>query len=175
VPMVVHCPDLIAPGTVVEPIVANIDVAPTLLDAAGLDRPAHMDGQSFLPLLRGQTVPWRTSLLYEYYWEYSFPQTPTQFALRGDRYKYVFTHGVWDIDMLFDLQEDPAEARNLIDVPEHQDLARRLRQELFTELTRLEGMTIPLYPLRGGQQRLRSPAGAPAAPFPPVMTAKPQP
>lgn len=174
VPMVVHCPDLIAPGTVIDPIVANIDVAPTLLEAAGLERPAHMDGQSVVPLLRGQTVPWRTSLLYEYYWEYSFPQTPTQFALRGDRYKYVFTHGVWDIDMLFDLQADPGEARNLIDAPEHQDLARRMRAELFTELGRLDGMSIPLYPLRGGQQRLRSPTGAPAAPFPSVLTAKPR-
>jgi N-acetylglucosamine-6-sulfatase len=174
VPMLVHCPDLIRGGTVVEQMVANIDVAPTVLEAAGLAHAAHMDGASALPLLRGQQAPWRETLLYEYYWEYSFPQTPTQFALRGDRYKYVFTHGVWDIDMLFDLQADPGEARNLIDDPAHQDTARTLRAKLFDELTRLDGMTIPLYPLRGGQSRMRHPDGAPAAPFPPAMTASPR-
>jgi N-acetylglucosamine-6-sulfatase len=173
VPMLVHCPALVKPGTVVDRMVANIDVAPTLLEAAGLQRPAHMDGASALPLLRGEQTPWRDTLLYEYYWEYSFPQTPTQFALRGDRFKYVFTHGVWDIDMLFDLQADPHEVRNLIDDPAHQDTARTLRARLFDELERLEGMQIPLYPLRGGQQRLRSPTGAPAAPFPPALTATP--
>jgi N-acetylglucosamine-6-sulfatase len=170
VPMVVHCPEWIEPGTVVDPIVANIDVAPTLLEAAGLERPGHMDGRSFAPLLRGERVPWRDALLYEYYWEYSFPQTPTQFALRGSRYKYVFTHGVWDIDMLFDLQDDPAESRNLIDDPAHQERARTMRAQLFEELAALDGMAIPLYPLRGGQQRLRNPNGSSAAPFPRVVT-----
>lgn len=173
VPMLVHCPELIAPGTVVEPIVANIDVAPTLLEAAALQRPAHMDGESFLPLLRGQSIPWRESLLYEYYWEYSFPQTPTQFALRGNRYKYVFTHGLWDIDMLFDLERDPAEAFNLVDAPDQQERVRTMRGQLFTELERLDGMAIPLYPIRGGQQRLRNPKGLPPAPFPKAMTAPP--
>ncbi len=173
VPMVVHWPEAIKPGTVVEPIVANIDVAPTVLEAAGLERPQHMDGQSVVPLLRGEPVPWRDALLYEYYWEYSFPQTPTQFALRGDRYKYVFTHGVWDIDMLFDLQQDPAEARNLIDDPAHAKTVGQMRARLFDELERLDGMSIPLYPLRGGQQRLRNPDGSPAAPFPARLVARP--
>lgn len=174
VPMLVHAPGVVKPGTTVEGIVANIDVAPTLLEAAGLERPAHMDGHSFLPLARGETVPsWRDALLYEYYWEYSFPQTPTQFALRGNRYKYVFTHGVWDLDMLFDLQEDPGEARNLIEVPEQQERVRTMRAQLFAELERLDGMAIPLYPLRGGQSRLRNPDGSQAAPFPRSFTTPP--
>ena len=47
--------------------------------------------------------------LYEYYWEYAFPHTPTTFALRGDRYKYIFYHGVWDLNEFYDLQTDPRE------------------------------------------------------------------
>ena len=47
-------------------------------------------------------------LLYEYYWEYNFPQTPTTFALRGKRYKFIQYHGIWDIDELYDLKNDPA-------------------------------------------------------------------
>jgi hypothetical protein len=50
-------------------------------------------------------------LLYEYYWEYAFPHTPTVFALRDARFKYITYHGVWDTDELYDLQEDPAERR----------------------------------------------------------------
>src|SRR5690606_37229055 len=82
VPMLMRCPDLFSPGTAVEQVVANIDVAPTILEAAGLDAPGHMDGRSFLRLARGEQVEWRDALLYEYYWERNFPHTPTLFALR---------------------------------------------------------------------------------------------
>ncbi len=73
-------------ATTVKEVVANIDIAPTILEAAGLKAPP-MDGRSFLPLARGERTPWRDSLLYEYYWERNFPQTPTMHALRGARYK----------------------------------------------------------------------------------------
>ncbi len=119
VPMLVYAPGLVAPGQQIDRVVANIDIAPTMLDLAGAKAPAHMQGMSMLPVLRDAKAPWRDTLLYEYYWEWSFPQTPTQFALRGERYKYVFTHGVWDVDMFFDLQADPQESRNLIDDPAH--------------------------------------------------------
>ena len=59
VPMLVQCPALIKGGTVVEQMVGNIDVAPTVMEAMGLKKPAHMDGESFLPLACGKTVPWR--------------------------------------------------------------------------------------------------------------------
>src|SRR3546814_18773107 len=93
VPMLAYSPSIIKPGTRVKEVVANIDIAPTVLQAAGLQSPEYMDGESFLPLLEGKSIPWRTELLYEYYWERNFPQTPTIHALRGDRYKYIHYHG----------------------------------------------------------------------------------
>jgi N-acetylglucosamine-6-sulfatase len=95
VPMLAFCPELIKPGTVVKQVVANIDVAPTLLEAAGLKAPGYMDGKSFLSFLAGKTQPWRNGLLYEYYWERNYPQTPTMHAIRGDRYKYIRYTGIW--------------------------------------------------------------------------------
>src|SRR3546814_19494713 len=93
VPMLAYSPSIIKPGTRVKEVVANIDIAPTVLQAAGLQSPEYMDGESFLPLLEGKSIPWRTELLYEYYWERNFPKTPTIHALRGDRYKYIHYHG----------------------------------------------------------------------------------
>jgi N-acetylglucosamine-6-sulfatase len=56
--------------------------------------------------MRGEAPAWRDSLLYEYYWECNYPQTPTMFALRRGRYKYIHYYGIWDSDELYDLAED---------------------------------------------------------------------
>jgi len=96
VPMLMQCPELFKGGTVVESVVANIDIAPTILEAAGLQAPKNMAGKSFIWLAQGEETEWRDGLLYEYYWERNFPQTPTLHALRGSRYKYIHYHGIWD-------------------------------------------------------------------------------
>ena len=150
VPMLAWAPGFIAPGTVIEPLVRNIDVAPTMLDLADASMPEDhvLDGRSFLPLLAGEalpeTGPEAGELLYEYYWEYAFPHTPTVFALRGDRYKYIFYHGVWDRNEFYDLQTDPQERVNLIDVPHYQDEIRAMRDRLWERLRATGGQVIPL-------------------------------
>jgi N-acetylglucosamine-6-sulfatase len=166
VPMLAWCPELIKPGTVVKEVVANIDIAPTLLDAAGLRAPDYMDGKSFLPLLEGKKEPWRDGLLYEYYWERNYPQTPTMHAIRGDRYKYIHYNGIWDTDELYDLQNDPLETRNLIRDKACQDIVKKMNHELFQQLEESKGMYIPLNPDRGEQSNLRNRYGSPAAAFP---------
>ena len=54
-------------GTQVDEVVANIDVAPTLLDVVGLRAPDAIAGKSALPLAKGERIAWRDALLYEYY------------------------------------------------------------------------------------------------------------
>jgi N-acetylglucosamine-6-sulfatase len=105
-----------------------------------------MDGQSFLSLLRGDAGPGDEdrAFLYEYYWEHAFPHTPTTFALRGDRYKFIYYHGIWDLHELYDLQADPAERRNLIDVPEYQNVVAEMRNRLFDRLEADDAMRVPL-------------------------------
>jgi N-acetylglucosamine-6-sulfatase len=166
VPMLAYCPQLIKPGTVVKEVVANIDIAPTILAVAGLKAPGYMDGQSFLPFLEGKTQPWRKGLLYEYYWERNFPQTPTMHAIRGDRYKYIHYNGIWDTDELYDLQADPLETENLIRSKAHQSIVKEMNKELFDQLEESKGMYIPLNPDRGGKSDLRYEYGSPAASFP---------
>ncbi len=157
VPLLARCPELVASGARVAQMVQNIDIGPTILEAAGLKAPAHMDGRSFLPLLQGREVPWRDAVYYEYYWERNFPQTPTVHGVRTDRYKYMHYHGIWDIDELYDLQADPDELTNLIHSPEHQGRVKELKQKMFDWLQQTDGMSIPLRIDRGQQAADRKP------------------
>jgi N-acetylglucosamine-6-sulfatase len=134
-----------------------------------------MQGRNVLPLARGERIAWRDSLLYEYYWERNFPQTPTTHAMRGDRYKYIRYHGIWDIDELFDLQADPLEANNLIFAPGHEGIVEKMNRQLFDILESTDGSTMPLSRDAGEVQRLRRSDRAKAAEFPPELLKKPTP
>ena len=146
VPMLAYAPGMIRPGTKITEMVQNIDVAATVLDACNVPIPANaaMDGRSFLPLLRNETIPWRDHLLYEYHWEWNFPATPTTFAIRTDRYKYIFYHGVWDDNAFYDLETDPLERHNLIHVPGYQDRIRSMKDQLFDELEASGALALPV-------------------------------
>ncbi len=145
IPMLVYCPALIKEKTVVKNLVQNIDIAPTVMEACGLEKAPDMRGMSFIPLLKGESVDnWRDRIFYEYYWEYDYPQTPTTFGVRTDRYKYIRYQGIWDTNEFYDLQNDPHEMHNLIDSPEHQELIKELGNELYDWLEETGGMRIPL-------------------------------
>ena len=144
IPLLARGPGLPA-NAVVSDVVANIDIAPTMLDIAGVPAREDMDGRSFYPLARGEAVDdWRDELLYEYYWEFNFPSTPTTFALRTGDYKFIQYHGIWDTDELYDLRSDPGEMRNLIHDPAYLPVVARFRERLYGHLeNRLGAHTIP--------------------------------
>lgn len=145
VPMLAYCPGVIEPGTVVKEMVQNIDIAPTVMEACGIEKAAQMRGLSILPLLKREKVDnWRNRIYYEYYWEYDFPQTPTTFGVRTDRYKYIRYHGIWDTNEFYDLEKDPYETKNLIADPEYQDTIRQLSEDIYAWLEETGGMSIPL-------------------------------
>ena len=150
VPMLAWGPGRIAPKTTIEAMVQNIDVAATFLEAAGVECPKNFDGQSFYPWLTGKPPDtWRKHVLYEYHWEWNFPAQPTTLAIRTDRWKYVYTHGHWDIDGLYDLQTDPIERHNLIEVPAFREQAEKLRGQLFEEFGASGGLVLPIRPPKG--------------------------
>ena len=145
IPMLAWSPGFVAPGTRIEGLVRNIDLAPTFLELTGTRTPIPMDGQSFLGLLRGEKAQSEgREFLYEYYWEYAFPHTPTTFALRGDRYKFIYYHGVWDTEELYDLQTDPGELFNLALLPAYRDTVNAMRERLFDRLDADGAMRVPL-------------------------------
>jgi N-acetylglucosamine-6-sulfatase len=171
VPLLMHCPELLPKGRVVNEIAANIDIAPTVLAAAGVkvERPLH--GRSLLPLAKGDAVEnWRTELLYEYFWERWAPSTPTLHALVTPRWKYIRAYGLWDVAELYDLQTDPHELRNLAAQPEHRQRMLAMDKRLFEHLAETDGESLPLHRgWNGSAKEERSPAGSEWAPFPKSM------
>ncbi len=148
VPMLAWAPGTIDEGTTIESLVRNVDIAPTIFDLTDTSAPSmSMDGTSFLSLLQGRenTSPDESrAFLYEYYWEHAFPHTPTTFALRGDRFKYIYYHGVWGLNELYNLENDPNEQHNLINIPAYQDRVDSMRTRLFDRLESEDAMQIPM-------------------------------
>ena len=172
IPFLIYWPDTVRPGARCSELVSNIDVAPTMLDLAGVEIPEQIDGSSLRRLLSDPTADEiRDWLLYEYYWEPAFPQTPTTFAMRDRRYKFIQYHGIWDSDELYDLQKDPRESINLIGKPEQQARVKRMRSQLHQHLQETHGLAIPLRFKRNHGSSLRSTDGSKRSRFPAHMIA----
>jgi N-acetylglucosamine-6-sulfatase len=125
-PFMVRAPGLDAEAGARRPQMAlNIDIAPTLLELAGLPVPGDMDGQSLVPVLRDPEAEGWEHFLLEF-WRYFPEHTPSYTGVRTERYKYVeFERGrdPW----LFDLQEDPGEESNLYGTAERQAVVPGLK------------------------------------------------
>ena len=144
IPLIAWGPRFLAAGATSDALVRNIDIAPTVLEIAGVEPVRRIDGRSVVPALRGEPLDSPGELLYEYYWEHAFPHTPTTFALRGERYKYIYYHGVWDAQELYDLATDPREQHNLAGLPQYEARVRDMRARLWDRLEESGGMQIPL-------------------------------
>ena len=168
IPLLVSCPGLIPSDSQCTAVVTSIDMAPTFLALAGVATPSWMDGRSLVPLLRDPDSGKSDSatLLYEYYWEPSFPQTPTTFALRGSQYKLIQYHGLWDTDELYDISADPLETKNLINDPSQNKRVSQMRRQLYEQLKATNGLAIPLGFKRNHGSTNRSPDGTKRAEFP---------
>ncbi len=111
----------------VEPMVLNIDVAPTLLDYADVPRPGTMQGRSLRGFVEKQRVDgWRSEWLYEHH--YGPKIIPPSEGVRTERWKYIrYVNESPVIEELFDLKRDPLEKRNLVAETKHADTLRQLR------------------------------------------------
>ena len=166
VPLMVWGSKKLIKHSTIKEIVANIDIAPTLLDYARIPKPENMNGQSFKPLIEGENSSWREEILYEYYWERNYPYTPTTHALISDRYKFIRYHGVWDLNEFYDMQSDPKETINLINDENYKELISDYRNRLFDLLAETNGNSMPLLPNKGNVYPLRNPKKSKPAIFP---------
>lgn len=156
-------------GKVVKEVVANLDIAPTMLSLAGVESPAHFQGRSFTKLANGEKLdkPWNNEFAYEYFWEFNFPHTPTTFAVRTDKYKLIQYHGIWDQEELYDMVNDPKEMNNLANDPNYLATKKRLRKRIFALMGNQRGEHVVPYTERTQDGAIyRAPNDRRAADFP---------
>ena len=132
IPLIVRFPPTAKSGATPAQLVQTIDLAPTLLELAGVADPAPRQGRSLVPLMRGEQPPWRTSILIEYYSDTVFPRIRNMGyqAVRTERYKYIRFQELAGMDELYDLQADPYELDNLIGTARARELLPMLQAEL---------------------------------------------
>ena len=128
-PMVMRYPGVIKPGTRSEAMVMNLDIAPTVLDAAGLPVPAEVQGKSFLPLLKDPKLNGRDAIYYHYYEDGEHSVSP-HFGIRTERFKLVRFYKKIDGWELFDLQKDPQEMKNIYGRKGTEKITSELRTRL---------------------------------------------
>ncbi len=132
-PLIVRWPGVTQPGSTCDAMVQNIDIAPTLLAAAGIEIPDTMQGESLAPLLAGKTPErWRDAIYYHYYQRANgriMHRVAKHYGIRTDRYKliYVYNYGDWE---LYDLQRDPHEVDNVYADPGYAEVVEQLKEQL---------------------------------------------
>ncbi|MDG2091603.1 MAG: sulfatase-like hydrolase/transferase [Gammaproteobacteria bacterium] len=136
IPMVMRYPRKIAAGTRIEQMALTLDLAPTMIEFAGLELEKVRHGRSLVPLTSGEEVDdWRDSFMVEYYTDTVFERMYQMGykTVRTDRHKYIRYEDLEGVDELYDLEQDPYELRNIIN-EEGSDV---IVEEMNTELDRL--------------------------------------
>ena len=132
-PLLMRYPPRIPAGSRPEGMVLTVDLAPTVLDLAGMPITASIQGRSVVPLFQGTPAGWRQAVLVEFYTnEQPFPHLMDMDyrAIRTARYKYVHWIKHAEHDELYDLQSDPLERRNLAGDPALASVKASLRADL---------------------------------------------
>jgi arylsulfatase A-like enzyme len=130
VPLIVYDPRIEEElrGVLPELPVLNIDIAPTLLDLAGVEIPNSVQGRSIAPVLAGESpADWRTDFFVEHLFDH--PEIPKHEGVRGERFKYARYFEQEPVyEELYDLLADPLEARNLAGDLDYLEILMRLRR-----------------------------------------------
>ena len=147
IPLVIRYPSLAMAGSTPPETVLSLDIAPTLLEVAGLRPGAKIQCRSLLPVLKKEVREWRESFLIEYFSDTVYPRIRNMgyVAARTSRHKYINYRELQGMDELYDLDKDPYEETNLIDRPD----ARETLQKMQAELRSLIGQTGFMAPTSG--------------------------
>jgi len=131
-PFLVRYPEFIEAGSSNSDIITNIDFAPTILEAAGVEAPDEVQGHSFFQNMKGQTPSdWQQSMYYHYY-EYPFwHHVQPHYGIRNQRFKLA--HFYYNIDAweFFNLEKDPHEMSNEINNPEYAEVISEMKEKLY--------------------------------------------
>lgn len=130
-PLLVSWPGKVKPGSTSDEMVRNLNFAETFLDAAGVEQPSDMQGESLMPILTGRMDDWKQEAIYYHYYEYPAEYMVNRhYAIVTKDYKlihYYFNLDHWE---LIDRKKDPKELTNVYDNPEHAEIQAKIHTEL---------------------------------------------
>lgn len=132
-PCLVRYPNGIKPDTKIRSIGLNVDIAPTLLDYAGVSVPKEMQGESLRPLLENEDKAqnkWRKSAYYQYFEYPKWHNVQPHYGVRTDRYKLIHFYYNVDVWEFYDLENDPKEVKNQINNPAYAKEIAKLKKEI---------------------------------------------
>ncbi|MDH5367277.1 MAG: sulfatase [Cyclobacteriaceae bacterium] len=130
-PLMIRWPNEITPGTTNDEMVQNLDFAQTFLEAAQIEAPSDMQGESLIPLLKGDTTQWNRDAVYYHYYEYpAVHMVKRHYGIVTKDYKLA--HFYYDVDEweLYDRKKDPQEMKNVYHDPDYATIVTKLKMEL---------------------------------------------
>ena len=129
-PFLIRWPGKISSGSRFPQLLQNIDYAPTFLEAAGLEVPREIQGESLIPILEDpDTDQWRKYVYYHYYEHLTEHGVPRHEGVRGERYKLInfYSNDGWE---LIDLKTDPNELVDVSGDPEYAAVLDEMKTQL---------------------------------------------
>jgi hypothetical protein len=129
-PLLVKWPGVIQAGSKNTQMVQNLDFAQTFLEAAGIKSPADMQGESLIPIFKGQGKNFRDAAYYHYYEYPSVHMVKRHYGIVTEKYKLV--HFYYDIDEweLYDRVNDKNEMKNVYNDPKYTQVKAELHKKL---------------------------------------------
>ncbi|PDH54033.1 MAG: sulfatase, partial [Cryomorphaceae bacterium MED-G14] len=130
-PLMIKWPNKIKPGITSDEMVQNLDYAQTFLEAAMIEVPSDMQGESLMPLLLGENDKWTREEVYYHYYEYpSVHMVKRHYGIVNKEYKLARFY--YDVDEweLYDRLNDPNEMNNVYDDPSYSDVVKELKVKL---------------------------------------------
>jgi arylsulfatase A-like enzyme len=130
-PLLVAWPGRLNPGEKSDAMVQNLDFAQTFLDAAGIEAPEDMQGESMIPLLTGEPEKWTRDAVYYHYYEYPAEHMVNRhYAIVTKEYKLIHYYFVEDQWELIDRKKDPQELANVYNDPAYAEIKKDLHVRL---------------------------------------------
>ena len=146
-PFLIRYPSTIKAGSRTDAVVGNVDYAATMLDFAGVKKPAYMQGRSFKSICETGREPanWPNEAYYRYWMHMAHHDNPGHVGIRTKEFKLIYYYGAdyqggnqtppaWE---LYDMKKDPFESSNLYDEPEYAKTVADLKQRLASLRSRI--------------------------------------
>lgn len=161
-PLLIRWPHVIQPGTTNEQMVQNLDFAQTFLEAAGITAPDDMQGESLIPLLKGNDQMWTREAVYYHYYEYpAVHMVKRHYGIVTMEYKLAHFYDDVDEWELYDRKKDPQELNNVYDDPAYAEVVEKLTKDLadlrvlYQDSEELDQQFIDIYEENGWRKSLK--------------------